>query len=90
MYVCVHVCVSMQSYVRSKQMHPNTRQALDANNSYLTTHALSKNANNGTRGKKTRVYDEASKDLPLHGRAGGTEQLAAAKEKRAKHQQALL
>ena len=71
-------------------MHPNTRQALDATNSYLTVHALSKSSNNGTRGKKTRLYDEASKNLPLRGRLGGTEQKAMAAEKRAKHQHAHL
>jgi hypothetical protein len=79
--------MELQSFVRSINTHPNTRQALDATNSWSTTAALSKSANNGTRGKKSRQYDEASKELPLHGRLGGTEQRAASQGKRAKHQE---
>jgi hypothetical protein len=84
------VCTGLQSFVRSTVTHPNTRQALDATNSWSTTAALSKSANNGTRGKKTRQYDETSKDLPLSGRLGGKEQQKAQEERRAKHQRAHL
>jgi hypothetical protein len=69
------------------------RECLVAAASRLMATVLSKSANNGERDsrkqKKTRGFDAACVDLPLHGRAGGTQQEKDREKKKQKHAQPL-